>query len=93
MSAAIQAKSRGGNTRGTRWRGKLPVPRCHPAVQRLIIEANSQMTTLTEIAARAGLRRCSLAMWGKRWHPRIDDLEAALNVLGLELHVRWRDDS
>ena len=82
-----------GNRAGTRWRGKLQVPRCHPAVQRLIREANEQMTTLTEIAERAGIRRCSLNQWGKKTHPRVDDLEAALNVLGLETKVVRRRDA
>jgi hypothetical protein len=77
---------------GRRWRGKLAIPQhAHPIVRRLYSEANEQMTTLTEIAERAGVRRCSLGQWGHRNQPRIDELEAALNVLGLRLAV-VRDD-
>lgn len=73
---------------GVRWRGKLPVPdHAHPIVRRLIREANSQKTTLTEIAHRAGVRRCSIMQWGRRNHPRLDQVQAALNVLDLDLYV------
>lgn len=71
-----------------RWRGKLPVPEhAHPIVRRLIREANAQQTTLTEIARRAGVRRCSIMQWGRRNHPRLDQVQAALNVLNLDLFV------
>lgn len=74
-----------------RWRGKLVVPEhAHPIVRRLIQEANAQQTTLTEVAKRAGVRRCSIMQWGRRHHPRLDQIEAALNVLGLDLRVGWR---
>lgn len=68
------------------------MPNCHPVVKVLLLEANEQMTTLTEIADRAGIRRCTLSQWGKKNHPRVDDLDAALNVLGLELFVREKRD-
>lgn len=71
-----------------RWRGKLPVPdHAHPIVRRLIREANAQQTTLTEIARRAGVRRCSIMQWGHRHHPRLDQVQAALNVLDLDLYA------
>jgi hypothetical protein len=73
---------------GVRWRGKLVVPsHAHPIVRRLIREANAQRTTLTEIAHRAGVRRCSIMQWGHRYHPRLDQVQAALNVLDLDLYV------
>lgn len=73
---------------GRRWRGKLAIPaHAHPIVCRLYAEANAQMTTLTEIADRAGLRRCTVGQWGRRNHPRIDQIEAALNALGMRLVI------
>jgi len=75
-------------TQGLRWRGKLAIPlHAHPLVRRLFDEANRQQTTITEITARAGLRRGTVAQWGRRNNPRVDQLEAALNVLGLRLAV------
>lgn len=78
-----------GNRLGTRWRGKLPIPRhVHPLVRRLFVEMNQQKTTLTEVADRAGIRRGTVSDWRYRYTPRVADLDAALNVLGLELSVR-----
>lgn len=80
-----------GNRHGTRWRGKLPIPRhIHPLVRSLFAEMNAQQTTLTEVADRAGIRRGTISDWRYRYTPRVSDLDAALNVLGLELYVRRR---
>lgn len=81
------------NTQGTRWRGKLPVPpHAHPLVRRLIEEANRQKTTLTEIAKRAGLRRGTISGWRYNRTPCVADLEAAFNVLGLTMWVKWNNE-
>ncbi|MCO5059666.1 MAG: helix-turn-helix transcriptional regulator [Rhizobiaceae bacterium] len=78
-----------GNRLGTRWRGKLPIPHhTHPLVRRLFQEMNRQKTTLTEVAERAGIRRGTISDWRYRYTPRVSDLDAAFNVLGLELSVR-----
>ena len=71
-----------------RWRGRLKIPKhAHPLVRRLFAEMNHQLTTMTEIASEAGLRRCSIGEWGTKMTPRVSDLEAAFNVLGLRLVV------
>ena len=78
-----------GNRLGTRWRGKLPIPHhTHPLVRRLFREMNREMTTLTEVAERAGMPRSTISEWRYRYTPRVSDLDAALNVLGLELCIR-----
>lgn len=78
-----------GNRLGTRWRGKLPIPRhVHPLVRRLFVEMNAQQTTLTEVAERAGIRRETISEWRYRYTPRVADLDAAMHVLGLELCAR-----
>lgn len=80
-----------GNRLGTRWRGKLPIPsHTHPLVRRLFDEMNRQKTTVTEVAERAGFRRGTISEWRYRYSPRVCDLDAALNVLGLELSVRTK---
>lgn len=80
-----------GNRLATRWRGKLPIPsHTHPAVRRLFQEMNRQQTTVTEVAERAGFRRGTISNWRYSYNPRICDLDAALNVLGLELYVRTK---
>lgn len=76
------------NRRGTRWRGRLPVPvHAHPLVRRLFDEMNRQQTTVTEVAERAGLRRGTISDWRYRRSPAVADLQAALNVLDLDLTV------
>jgi hypothetical protein len=78
---------------GNRWRGRIPIPpHGHPFVRQLIQHANEQQTTLTEIAQRAGIRRLTLSDWRYNRLPRVDLLEAALNVLDLELVIRPRDE-
>ena len=78
-----------GNTHGTRWRGKLPVPaHAHPLVRRLIAEMNRQRTTLSEVSDRAGLRRGTVSDWRYRREPTLSNFVAALNVLDLELVIR-----
>lgn len=77
-----------------RWRGRIPVPpHAYPLVRRLVEEANRQKTTLTEIADRTGIRRETLSDWRYRRLPRVDLLEAAANVLGLELRLVRRKES
>lgn len=79
-----------------RWRGKLPIPdHTHPLIRRLFAELNQQQTTITEVAERAGFRRGTISDWRYTREPRISDLDAALNVLGLELavkHKRYDDE-
>lgn len=76
-----------------RWRGKLKTPpHCHPFVRALFDAANEQQTTLTEIGRRAGIRRKTISDWGHRRMPRLDLLEACLNVLDFELSIRPKDE-
>ena len=73
---------------GLRWRGKLKMPRhAHPLVKALYRAAKDQQVTMAEITREAGLGRGVIGLWGSTYNPRIDDLDAALNVLGLRLAV------
>jgi len=83
-ASAVGRKRRSGN----QWRGRIPIPKhCHPLVQQLIAEMNEQRTTLTEVGDRAGIDRGTISDWRYRRAPRVDLLEAALNVIGLRLAV------
>ena len=80
-----------GNSLGTRWRGKLPIPaHAHPLVKRFFGELNMQSTTLTEVARRAGMQRATMSDWRYRREPSLSNFNAALNVIGLELAIRER---
>lgn len=71
-----------------RWRGRLPMPRhAHPLVRQLIMEMNARQVLVSEVAAEAGMRPCTISEWRYRSVPKLDLLEAALNVLGLELVI------
>jgi hypothetical protein len=73
----------------SRFRGRMSVPKhAHPAVRKLFAEMNRQRTTIDEVAERSGLSTAGISEWRYRRMPKIDTLEAALNVLGFELCVR-----
>lgn len=75
--------------RDTRWRGRLAVPaHTHPLVRMLFLRMNTEMTTITEVAARAGLRRGTISDWRYNREPTVSNLDAALNVMGLRLCVK-----
>lgn len=77
---------------GRRWRGKLPVPRhAHPFVRRVVAELNRQDMTMAEASAEAGLHKARIRTWCHHANPRIDELEAVLNVMGLSLAIVPRD--
>lgn len=76
------------NRLGTRWRGKIPQPKhCHPLVRRLIDLMNTDRTTTAEVAYRAGFRPRTVSCWRYNRMPRLDNFEAALNVLGYRLAI------
>lgn len=71
-----------------RWRGKHKVPEhAHPLVRQLIVEMNDQGRLIGEVAKEAGVRRNAVSDWRYMRLPRLDLLEAVLNVLGLELVI------
>ena len=71
------------------WRGlRLSPAQAHPLVRRLFEEMDRQKLGPATVADRSGLNRNTLAHWRTRTTPRVADLEACLNVVGLELVVR-----
>ena len=72
---------------------RVTVPQhAHPLVRRLFAEMRRQRASTAVVAERAGLiSRMTLCGW--RHHtPTLDNLEAALNVLGLKLVVAGGGD-
>ena len=73
----------------TRWRGNLEIPEhCSPLVRRFFQIVNEQQTTLTEVEAKAGVKRRTFGEWRNRRSPKVDNLQAALNAVGHELIIR-----
>jgi len=71
-----------------------PLPaKAHPLVRRLFAEMNAQRVGVTDLAERAGIARETFKGWRTKHCPRVADLEACYNVLGLKLTVAViRDD-
>lgn len=62
--------------------------KAHPLVRRLIKEMNEQQICMLDVAERAGINKNTMRRWREKSNPRINDLEACFNVLGLELSPR-----
>lgn len=72
----------------------LKIPqRAHPLVRALFKEMNHHRIGVTDVAERAGIARNTFQGWCAKHNPRVGDLEACFNVLGMELKpVHRRDD-
>lgn len=69
----------------------ISVPeRLHPTVKRLFVEMNAQCVGPLDMADRSGVNKNTFKDWRTRSVPTVDNLDACLNVLGLELAVRER---
>ena len=65
----------------------------HPLVRALFKEMNHQRIGVTDVSERAGIARNTFQGWCKKHNPRVGDLEACFNVLGMELKpIHRRDD-
>lgn len=73
---------------------RLTMPtRAHPLVKRMFEEMARQQIGVLDLAERAGVNPNTLRDWRTRTMPTIDNLEACLNVLGLEMATRPRRDT
>lgn len=66
--------------------------KAHPLVKRLFTEMNYQRIGILDLADRSGVNRHTLKDWSCKTVPTVSNLEACLNVLGLELVVAKRKD-
>lgn len=65
----------------------------NPVVRFLFEEMHKQQICQMDLSERVGLHRDTLRNWRTRYTPRVNDLEAALNVLGYTLKaVRKKDE-
>lgn len=63
-------------------------PNAHPLVRRLFKEMNYQQIGVADMAERVGISRFTMNGWRTRHCPRIVEIEACFNVLGLKLQVK-----
>lgn len=67
---------------------RVAIPKhAHPLVRRLFEEMNNQQLGVMDLCERAGLARGTLKGWRNNHCPRIVEIEACLNVLGLDLRA------
>jgi DNA-binding phage protein len=72
---------------------RMPIPQhAHPLVRRLYAEMNSQRIGVTDMAERTGIARNTFKGWRTRHCPRVAELEACYNVLGMKLTVKVVED-
>lgn len=64
----------------------------HPLVGVLFEAAQSRGVSIKSVAVKAGLNPDAIYDWRNRTNPTVPNLEACLNVLGLELHIREREE-
>ncbi|ETR79167.1 hypothetical protein X566_15460 [Afipia sp. P52-10] len=83
---AFQAKRREGiAVQGGR---KLAIPEhTHPCVRGMFVAMNDQRASRHAMASRVGMNVASFTAWRRKHMPRVDDLDAALNALDLELAI------
>ena len=71
-----------------RFRPHSPAERAHPLVRRLFTEMNEQQCSQQTMSERSGINKNTFRSWRTKAVPRLDDLEACLNVLGFELTIQ-----
>lgn len=65
---------------------KVGVPtNVHPLVRRLFEEMNYQRIGVLDLAERSGVNKNTIKDWKNRSMPRLDNIDACYNVLGLKL--------
>lgn len=69
------------------WRPHKIRDNMHPIVRLIFEEANFRHLTILDIAKASGVSNTQICDWRDRYPPRLMDLEAVLNALGLKLTV------
>lgn len=68
---------------------RVSVPeRAHPLVKQLFREMDQQQIGVLDMAQRSGVNKNTLKDWRTRTMPRVADLDACFNVLGMKLWVK-----
>jgi transcriptional regulator with XRE-family HTH domain len=57
----------------------------HPLVKKLFEEMNYQRIGILDLSERAGVNKNTINDWKHRSMPRLDNLDACYNVLGMKL--------
>ena len=68
-------------------RGQLVSVHAHPLVRRLFEIMAEEGVSMRAVSVRAGLNRSAIAQWKRTHMPKVDSLEAALNVVGYKLKI------
>lgn len=67
---------------------KLTIPqRAHPLIKRMYELMNVEKVSLLTVANSSGVHKDTINNWRRRGAPRVDMLEACLNVIGYRLTI------
>jgi hypothetical protein len=73
--------------------GKIPVPtHAHPIVRDLVRAMNVRGVSFETLSELAGVNDRTMSGWRKKHIPRLDNIEAALNGVGLRLAILPLED-
>jgi transcriptional regulator with XRE-family HTH domain len=76
-----------------RWAGKLPIPpSAHPLVRQMFEAMNARKLLISDVAEISGVSKHTISDWRYKRTPGVENLNAALNVLNLELTIAEMDD-
>lgn len=68
---------------------KLTIPdRAHPLVRKMFEHMNHQQIGVLDLSDRSGVNKNTIRDWRTRTVPTIDNFEACLNVLGLQVFIK-----
>jgi hypothetical protein len=60
----------------------------HPLVKEFFRKVEIRQRKLKNVAKRSGVCIVTMRAWREKTNPTVPNLEAALNVVGYELHIR-----
>lgn len=70
---------------------RLSIPRkAHPVVQKLWEAMNHHRICVEDVAERSGVAAKTIIAWRTQRNPNVTNIEACLNVVGLELTAKIR---
>jgi hypothetical protein len=73
--------------------GMIPIPQhTHPIIRDLVRAMNARGVSFDALASITGVNERTIAGWRKNHIPRLDNIEAALNGVGLRLAILPLDD-
>ena len=75
------------SSRDIPWHSKVTIEGTHPLVRPLFKAMRERRVSIKELSVKSGVSRSAIQIWLSRGAPTVTNLEACLNVVGLQLQV------